>query len=90
MEVFHFPGSKGGTRYAKGILREMLDTFPGHKDRGVKEANYAVLRLTRMWAVLIECEFLTNPTQLKFLADRDKQKKMAVAIAEGISSVRTP
>ncbi|WP_338656931.1 N-acetylmuramoyl-L-alanine amidase [Sporosarcina psychrophila] len=29
-------------------------------DRGVKKANYAVLRETRTPAILIECGFMTN------------------------------
>jgi N-acetylmuramoyl-L-alanine amidase len=84
MEVFHFPGSEKGEKFAAKILKSMLKEFPGHKRRGVKEANFTVLRTTKMPAVLVESEFLSNPQQLKFLADSENQEALASAIARGI------
>jgi N-acetylmuramoyl-L-alanine amidase len=88
MEIFHFPGSTAGRNAAQVILRRMLRSFPDHKNRGVKEANFTVLRLTRMPAVLVECEFLTNPRQLVFLADQGNQDGLADAIGRGIDRLR--
>ena len=90
MEVFTFPGSVKGQQIAQAVLRSMLATCPGHKDRGVKEANFAVLRLTAMPAVLVECEFLTNPKQLSFLMDPANQRAIATAIGGGIKSEKYP
>ena len=87
MEVFHFPGSNSGAKFAKPVLKAMLNAFPGHKERGVKEANFAVLRLTRMTAILVECEFLTNPKQLRFLAKQANRQGLAQAIAAAIDAV---
>jgi N-acetylmuramoyl-L-alanine amidase len=87
IEAYHFPGSGPGRQAAGTILAAMLAAFPTHRDRGVKEANFAVLRLTTMTAVLVECEFLTNPRQLEFLADPASQHLLAVAIADGIEAV---
>lgn len=84
MEVYHFPGSSAGRRVATPVLDAMLTTFPTHRNRGVKEANFAVLRLTAMPAILIESEFLTNPAQLRFLGDPENQHLLAAAIASGI------
>ncbi|MGQ9561539.1 MAG: N-acetylmuramoyl-L-alanine amidase family protein [Candidatus Oleimicrobiaceae bacterium] len=84
MEVFHFPGGTISNRYARNILTSMLRQFPDHIDRGVKEANFAVLRLTNMPAVLVECEFITNPQQLRFLSSSNRQAELARAIAIGI------
>ena len=83
MEVFHFPGSAQGKVRAKGVLEAMIAAFPDHRKRGVKEANFAVLRLTDMPAVLVECEFLTNPKQLPFLDKKENKKALAVAISNG-------
>jgi N-acetylmuramoyl-L-alanine amidase len=84
MEVFRFPFSTHGERAAKYVLGSMLDEFPDHRDRGVKEANFAVLRETHMPAILVECEFLTNPKQLRFLSKQSNQMGLARAIADGI------
>lgn len=84
MEVFGFPGSVLGAAVARGVLDSMLAKFPGHRNRGVKEANFTVLRTTRMPAILVECEFLTHPQQLQFLADPVHQRGLAEAIAAGI------
>ncbi len=86
MEVFHFPGSTRGEAAAREILQSMHDRLPGHQDRGTKEANFSVLRLTYMPAVLVECEFLTAPHQLEFLANPENQLAIAEAIALGIDS----
>ncbi|MEM9665864.1 MAG: N-acetylmuramoyl-L-alanine amidase [Bacteroidota bacterium] len=82
MEVFHFPGSTSGAVGAEKVLGRMLNRFPDHRDRGVKEANFTVLRLTQMPAILVECEFLTNQEQLVFLANN--QDGLADAMAEGV------
>jgi N-acetylmuramoyl-L-alanine amidase len=87
MEAYHFPGSPAGRSAATQVLRAMLATFPTHRDRGIKEANFAVLRETEMPAILVEMEFLTNPTELVFLADPENQHLLAVAIANGIDAL---
>lgn len=89
MEVFHFPGSAPGLRVAQHVLDAMIAAFPTHRNRGVRGERFAVLRLTRMPAILIECEFLTNPKQLRFLADRSNQTLLAQAIAAGVDSLQT-
>ena len=84
MEVFHRPGSPAGRETAANVLTRMLAAFPGHENRGVKEADFTVLREATATGVLVEAEFLTNPSQLKFLADPKNQRGLARAIAEGI------
>ncbi|HXI22052.1 MAG TPA: N-acetylmuramoyl-L-alanine amidase [Gemmatimonadales bacterium] len=88
MEVFHFAASQTGKPMAESVLGALIKTFPEHQNRGVKEANFAVLRLTDMPAILVESEFITNPTQLQFLADPGNQALMAAAIADGIEAAR--
>lgn len=56
----------------------------GLKDRGVKTANFYVLRNTNMPAVLIEHGFYTNKTECALLKDSDFRQKCAVADAKGI------
>lgn len=53
-------------------------------DRGVQQANFYVLRLNYMPAVLIETLFITNPDDAKKLKDNNFLDKMAKSIANGI------
>jgi N-acetylmuramoyl-L-alanine amidase len=87
MEVYHFPGSREGRRAAVAVLAGLVSAFPRHRNRGVKEANFAVLRETTMPAILVETEFLTHPRQLEFLADPESQKALAEAIAHRIEAL---
>jgi N-acetylmuramoyl-L-alanine amidase len=54
------------------------------KDRGVKQADFAVLRDAYMPAVLVECGFLTNPAEEKLLGAGDYRQRIANAISTGI------
>ena len=87
IEVFHFPGSTAGKSLADRIMRHLAAAFPGHVNRGVKPADFAVLRLTDMPAVLVECEFLTNPDRLRrFLSCPGRRREIAVAIIAGVAA----
>ena len=53
-------------------------------DRGVKEANFEVLRETDCPAALIECGFISNPIDRAMLADPAEQRRIGAAMAEGV------
>src|SRR5581483_3206087 len=57
-------------------------------DRGIKRARFAVLRLTRVPAVLIEGGFLTERGDGRLIANKDWRAKLAHAIRVGIESYR--
>lgn len=82
IETYIYPGSSEGKKYANAIQAELCAAFPQRNNRGVKETNFAVLRLTKMTSVLVECEFVTNPGAEQFLLD--KTSEIAEAIAHGI------
>lgn len=54
------------------------------RNRGVKQAGFAVLRLSYMPSVLIETGFITNAEERKFLASNAGQQKVANAITKAI------
>jgi N-acetylmuramoyl-L-alanine amidase len=61
-------------------------------NRGVRRRGYYVLRKTRMPAVLVECGFLTNPTEAAYIQRSSYRQKLAKEIAAGIrqrSNVRS-
>jgi len=55
-------------------------------DRGIKRARFAVLRLTKVPAVLIECGFLTEGGESKLISSKDWRTKLAGAIGIGIEN----
>jgi N-acetylmuramoyl-L-alanine amidase len=56
------------------------------ENRGVRRRGYYVLRRTKMPAVLVECGFLTNPTEAAYAQNASYRQKLAEAIAAGVRS----
>ena len=76
-------GGKAGT-----IAREIVNAIAKEANlynRGVKEANFHVLRETKCSAVLIECGFISNAGDNKKFDEQ--YEKIATAIAEAILRV---
>ena len=88
-EVFHSVRDWGpGRALASAILRQIVAL--GFRDRGVKtqlnaqgQDAFAILRLTNMPAVLVECAFINNPNDMAML----DINTMANAIATGVREV---
>jgi len=53
--------------------------------RGVKQAGFYVLNGAFMPAVLVECAFISNPTEEKMLRQKNFQKELAYCIYRGIT-----
>ena len=68
---------------ASTIQGAMADIHPG-PNRGVKQANFAVLRTSFMPAVLIEIGFGTNPEEARFISSSEGQRFLARSIARGV------
>jgi N-acetylmuramoyl-L-alanine amidase len=69
------------------IYHSLLGHIPEY-DRGIKRARFAVLRLTKVPAVLIEGGFLTERGECKLIAQKEWRAKLARAISVGIESYR--
>ena len=85
VEVYHYPASASGRKLA-GCLRQALTAAAYTADRGVKEADFAVLRLTDMPAALVEIGFLTSAEDRAILASTAGQERIAKALAAGITA----
>lgn len=69
---------------ADSVGKKLRVAFPMHRMRDMRKSNFHVLRETyRIPSILIECEFMSNPEQLKFLKKPENQRRMAKAIASG-------
>jgi len=86
IETYHHTNATTGRVLATKIHEKLIAAFPSHTNRGVKSANFVVLRETQMPACLVETEFISNNQQAQFLKDPANQQKIATAIAEGIKS----
>lgn len=77
---FRTPQSTG---LAKTMHKNMIKTL-NTPDRGIRIRNFFVIRKTTMPSVLIEIGYITNYKEGILLSTADYQKKVAVAIFNGI------
>lgn len=70
-------------RLAELVQAKVIAVHPGG-DRGVQQADFAVLRTARRPAVLVETGFATNREDGAFLASSFGQHRIATAIADGV------
>ena len=73
-----------GEAMAKEIQRELV-LATGLTDRGVKFANFHVLRETNCPAVLVEIGFISNPAEEALMKQDSWNEKVASAICTGFS-----
>ncbi len=88
-EVFHHYGGGKSKTLAENILTEIVKV--GQNSRGAKirkNANgkdyYGFIRETSCPAVIVECAFVDNASDLKILATEGDRQKVGQAIAKGI------
>ncbi len=73
-------------KLAEAVHRNLI-LATGRRDRGVKPADFHVLRETRMTAILVECGFMTNQEEAALLKTDTYRRKCAAAIVAGIVEV---
>ena len=88
-EVFHHHGGGKGKTLAENILSEIVKV--GQNSRGAKirknshgKDYYGFIRETSCPAVIVECAFVDNASDLKILATESQRKLMGEAVAKGI------
>ncbi|MFY4774972.1 N-acetylmuramoyl-L-alanine amidase family protein [Metabacillus sp. RGM 3146] len=67
------------------VIQRTLVKATGRKNRGVKGAEFYVLKHTKMPSVLIECGFMTNKEEAAFLKSESYREKCSKAIADSIT-----
>ncbi len=66
------------------LVQEQLSGALPFENRGVMQADFTVLRGTRMPSILIELGFLSNPREERLLGEPLIQEKVANAIRKGV------
>lgn len=85
IETFKYTKTKNpiSIKCAENIQNELIKTTK-LKDRGVKEANFWVLKHTKMAAVLVELGFITNNKEEKFINTEDYCNKVIYALEKAL------
>lgn len=82
-EIYHFEGAALAKKLAESIQEASIPEL-GLKDRGVKTANFRVIKGTYMPAVLVEHGFYTNPQEVELLKSDEWRNLAAQCDANGI------
>jgi len=71
-------------KFASHAQKNLVNTA-GRKDRGVKQAGFWVLWATSMPSVLVELDFICNPTSAGFMGSDEGQKLLAKALGDAVN-----
>jgi N-acetylmuramoyl-L-alanine amidase len=83
METFIFPNSVKSKPFQK-VVHPLLLSETKNKDRGMKEANFQVLRETKMASILLESFFMDSKTDYKKLINETYLQKTGEAVAKSL------
>lgn len=70
-------------KFANFAQRQLV-SYAGRKDRGVKQAGFWVLWATSMPAVLVELDFICNPSSAEYMGSAKGQKNLAEALSNAV------
>lgn len=84
IETYIYPKASKQSEALADVIHTSLIAACRRKDRGIKTANFAVLRDTKMPAILVECGFMTNREEADLLLQKAYRQQCARAIAFGI------
>ncbi|MBQ2614436.1 MAG: N-acetylmuramoyl-L-alanine amidase [Clostridia bacterium] len=88
-EAYVYRLNSRSAQLARSIVDAVVARL-GSKDNGVRQANFAVLRLTDMPATLLELGYVSNPTEALNLNSPAWQREVAKAIYDGIYAFVKP
>ena len=78
-------GVSGSNQFASLVQANLVSQI-GRANRGVKTANFRVTKYTKMAAALVECAFVSNPTEVELLKSGDFREKCAAGLFNAIAA----
>lgn len=87
IETYYY--NNGSAKLAADIHRHLI-AGTSSDNRGIRQRGYYVLRRTSIPAVLVECGFLTNPTEARLALQSSYRERLADRIADGVMDKPTP
>lgn len=85
--IYKIP-SVGSLQMGSFLDKQLKTSFPEIYSRGVRRRDLYVLRETKMPAVLVECGFLSNFQDHKFLKEPENHRKLAIAFRKSCVKYR--
>jgi N-acetylmuramoyl-L-alanine amidase len=85
IETYIYPTKPKEAAELAQKIQKYLVTLTGLRNRGVKTANFHVLRETNMTSVLAECGFMTNQKEAGLMHTDTFQKTCAEAIVKALA-----
>jgi N-acetylmuramoyl-L-alanine amidase len=87
IETYYY--SNNSAAFAANIHRQVVSGTTSD-NRGIRRRGYYVLRRTDIPAVLVECGFLTNPTEAQLALESTYRQRLADRIADGVMGKTAP
>lgn len=84
VETYYYPSSNSGKKLAQAIHPSVVKAY-SLKDRGIKSANFHMLRESKMPAILIEGGFMDSTIDIKKLRNDSVLKEAGRSIADSIA-----
>ena len=90
-QVFYSKNNVGSLSLAQSIQDSVVEKIQPENKRAVKASGTEIYLLyyASVPSVLVECGFISNPSETRLLKDESYQKNMSMAIASGICSYLT-
>ncbi len=83
-ETYWCANGVSGSSQLANLIQSNTISSAGRANRGVKTANFKVIKYTTMPAALIECAFMSNQTENDLLKTDAFREKLAIGIFNGI------
>ncbi|MDD4504708.1 MAG: N-acetylmuramoyl-L-alanine amidase [Clostridiaceae bacterium] len=84
-EIFYYRGDYQGEKLSKLIMEDLSKSL-GLKNRGVRMAEFYLLREVRVSAVIVQLLYISNPQDEKLLCEQSFREAAAASIFRGIKT----
>ena len=85
-ETYWNPNGVSGSSQFASLVQSNILQQTGRANRGVKTANFRVIKYTTMPAALVECAFVSNPTENNLLKTADFRERCANGLFNAIKT----
>jgi len=86
IETWYRNKATDGSKELAQTVQSTIVSYVKVRDRGIVENNFEVLRESNMPAILIECGFLTTPSEEQKIINEKYQDQLAEGIVQGVLS----